>query len=66
MTALRRRLAGALLGAGACALLVACGSMPIGPTYTDLELQAKCEREGGWWRGYLIQGFCEPQSATLP
>ena len=45
MTELRRRLAGALLGAGACALLVACGSMPIGPTYTDLELQANCHHE---------------------
>ena len=65
MALVRGILIGALLAA-AGGLLVACGSEPHGPTYTDAELQAKCEREGGWWRGYLIQGYCEHQSATMP
>ena len=39
--------------------------MPQGPTYTDEELRAQCERRGGWWRGNLIPGFCEYQSAGL-
>jgi hypothetical protein len=60
-----RILGGALL-VGACGPLAACGSVPHGPTYTDAELQAKCEREGGWWRGYLIPGYCESQAATMP
>jgi DNA polymerase-3 subunit delta len=30
------------------------------------ELQAICERQGGWWRGYLIPGYCESQAATMP
>jgi hypothetical protein len=59
-------LAGALLGAVAGGLLAACSATPHGPTYTDAELQAICEREGGWWRGYLIPGYCESQAATMP
>ena len=63
---LRTAVAGALLGAAACGALAACSAAPHGPTYTDAELQAKCEREGGWWRGYLIPGYCESQAATMP
>ena len=44
---------------------VAAARMPQGPTYTDAELKAICERRGGWWRGELIAGFCEFQSASL-
>ena len=66
MPGIRATVAGALLGAAACGLLAACSAVPHGPTYTDAELQAKCEREGGWWRGYLIPGYCESQAATMP
>ncbi|HKW93765.1 MAG TPA: hypothetical protein VJX92_17875 [Methylomirabilota bacterium] len=41
-----------------------CASLPQGPTYTDDELKAICERHGGWWRGNLIAGFCEFQLAS--
>jgi hypothetical protein len=60
----RRALAVALLGAGACGLLSACTTVHP-PTYTDAELQAQCERRGGWWRGSLIPGYCEFQAASL-
>jgi hypothetical protein len=59
----RRLLAGLLLAAGACGLLGGCAGLPQGPTYTDAELRAMCERRGGWWRGELIAGYCEYQSA---
>ena len=58
-------LLGAMLGATALGLVSGCASMPQGPTYTDAELRAQCERRGGWWRGSLIPGFCEYQSASL-
>ena len=29
---------------------------------SDAELQAKCERSGGWWRGTLIPEYCERES----
>jgi len=60
----RNILLGALLAAGACGLFTACGSLPQGPTYTDDELRAICERNGGWWRGELIAGYCEFQSPS--
>jgi hypothetical protein len=61
----RRLLLGALLVAAAGGLLTACSSMPPGPTYTEDELRIICERRGGWWRGNLIPGYCEFQSASL-
>jgi hypothetical protein len=60
-----RKVLGVLLAAGAAGLVSACSSMPQGPTYTDAELRAMCERRGGWWRGELIAGFCEFQSASF-
>jgi len=60
----RRALAIALLGAGACGLLGGCTTVHP-PTYTEAELQAQCERRGGWWRGSLIAGYCEFQAASL-
>ena len=63
--AFRRLLAGVLLGAGTCGLLGGCAGLPHGPTYTDAELRAICERRGGWWRGQLIPGYCEYQSASI-
>jgi hypothetical protein len=56
----------ALLAAAALAVLPACASVAPGPTYTEAELQVKCQREGGWWRGNLIPGYCEPPGATMP
>jgi hypothetical protein len=61
----RRVVLGARLGAAAGGLLTACSSMPAGPTYTEDELRIICERRGGWWRGNLIPGYCEYQSASL-
>ena len=60
-----RTLTGVLLGAVVCGVLTACSMVPHPPTYTDAELQAMCERRGGWWRGNLIPGFCEYQSASM-
>jgi hypothetical protein len=62
VSSVRRALAVALLGAGACGLLSACATVP--PTYTEAELRAQCERRGGWWRGSLIPGYCEFQAAS--
>jgi hypothetical protein len=63
--AARRVTIAASLGAAVCGLFTACSTMPSGPTYTDAELQATCERQGGWWRGSLIAGYCEYQAAFL-
>jgi hypothetical protein len=60
----RRLVLGALLAAAAGGLLTACSSMPPGPTYTEDELKVICERRGGWWRGNLIPGYCEYQTAA--
>jgi hypothetical protein len=62
---LRHVLAGVLLGAGVCGLFTACSTVPIPPTYTEVELKAICERRGGWWSGDLIPGYCEYQAASL-
>ena len=60
----RRLVLGALLAAAAGGFLGACSSMPQGPTYTEDELRVICERRGGWWRGNLIPGLCEYQTAS--
>jgi len=45
----------AALGSG-CAELATAHA----PTYTQAELAAICQRNGGWWHGDdLIGGFCE-------
>jgi hypothetical protein len=59
----RRLVLGALLAAAAGGALGGCASMRQGPTYTEAELKAICERRGGWWRGTLIPGYCEYQTA---
>lgn len=61
----RKILLGVLLVAAAAGLFTGCSTMAQGPTYTEAELRASCERRGGWWRGNLIAGFCEFQSASL-
>jgi hypothetical protein len=61
----RRVVAVALLGMGVGGAFSACTTVPIPPPYTDEELRAQCERRGGWWRGSLIPGYCEYQSASL-
>ena len=60
----RRLVLGVLLAAAAGGLVSGCASMPQGPTYTEAELKAICERRGGWWRGNLIPGYCEYQTAS--
>jgi len=39
-----------------------CGTLPIPSTYTIEELAAKCAREGGVWRSFVGEGYCEYQS----
>ena len=59
---LTRAIALGLLVAGALALGSGCGSAgaPIGPTYTQEELRAICQRQGGWWHSDdLVGGYCE-------
>ncbi len=62
MTA-RKILLATVFAATLAGLFAGCASMPQGPTYTDEELRAICERRGGWWRGNLIAGYCEFQLA---
>jgi hypothetical protein len=64
MAITQRLLGGALIAFGVCGLLTACAGLPQGPTYTDAELRAICERRGGWWRGEVIAGYCEYQTAS--
>jgi len=46
-------------GAATCVLGCATGA-PFPPTYTQDELKAICERNGGSWYGDdLVGGFCE-------
>lgn len=67
LTGSPRRLLGAVLLAGCVSgLLAGCAGLPQGPTYTDAELKVICERRGGWWRGELIAGYCEYQTASVP
>lgn len=61
----RRLLGGVVLAAALAAMLGGCAGLPQGPTYTDDELRAICERQGGWWRGQLIVGYCEYQTASI-
>ena len=46
----------------AVALLVGCGGPPRPPLYTPEELRATCERQGGWWRPNILDGYCEYQT----
>ncbi len=62
---LRRLLGRALVAAMVCGLLAGCAGLPQGPTYTDAELKVICERRGGWWRGEVIAGYCEYQTASI-
>lgn len=62
----RRLLGGMLLVAAVCGVFAGCAGLPQGPTYTDAELAAICRRNGGWWRGDLIAGYCEFQFAAMP
>ena len=49
----------ALAGLAGCA----ASGPPVPPTYTPAELQAQCERGGGWWHpNGLGEGYCEPNS----
>lgn len=43
-------------------VLAGCSSVPLGPTYTPAELAQKCERNGGVWRSFVGDGYCEHQS----
>ena len=63
----RRAVGATLVAAAALGLLSACSTVPIPPTYTQAELQDRCESRGGWWHPDPTwgRGFCEYQSAML-
>jgi predicted small lipoprotein YifL len=46
----------------AVTILAGCGSTARPPLYTPEELRATCERQGGWWRPSILDGYCEYQS----
>jgi len=56
----RRLLAGSLLAVALSSAGCAMGMIP--PTYSPEELAATCQRNGGVWRGYIGEGYCEYQS----
>jgi len=43
-------------------LMVAGCSMPMGATVTPDELAWQCQRNGGVWRSFVGDGYCEIQS----
>lgn len=45
----------------AVTVLVGCGNTARAPLYTPEELKATCERQGGWWRPNILDGYCEYQ-----
>ena len=69
MSAARARIGRWLIAASFAAavgvVLGGCSGAIYPPTYTQAELKAICERRGGWWRGDLIPGYCEYQSASV-
>jgi hypothetical protein len=59
----RRKLVRLSVGLSASAVLVACATTPIPPTYSQAELKAACERHGFWWHpDELMGGYCEHDS----
>lgn len=51
---------GAVLGLSLLAAIL--GGCATAPTYTKEELKAMCERQGGWWRPNILDGYCEGNS----
>jgi hypothetical protein len=43
-------------------VLAGCGGTARAPLYTPEELGVTCERQGGWWRPNILDGYCEYQS----
>ena len=68
MRPLRMGAVALILGAvvtGGCA---AAANPPSPPSYTQAELKAACERQGGWWRANLLLdngGLCENQATGV-
>jgi hypothetical protein len=56
--------AAALLLIGAVSVQAGCSGAPIGPTYSQDELKADCERHRGMWHpDNLMGGYCEYRAA---
>jgi len=52
------------LVAAALTILVGCSTAPMPPAFTQDELKAICERQGGWWHpDHLTGGICEYEQA---
>jgi hypothetical protein len=52
----------ALIALGlALIVLAGCGGPARAPLYTPEELRVTCERQGGWWRPNILDGYCEYQ-----
>lgn len=64
MRLLRMRAVALILGA----VVTGCATAPNPPSYTQAELKAACERQGGWWRANLLLdngGLCENQATGV-
>jgi hypothetical protein len=60
-----RALPVALILGAAGVVFSACAIAPMPPTYAQADLQAACQRQGGWWRTNLFlgtDGLCEIQA----
>jgi hypothetical protein len=42
-------------------ILAGCGGTARAPLYSPEELRVTCERQGGWWRPNILDGYCEYQ-----
>ena len=47
---------------GVAMWLPGCALGTIPPTYSPEEMAATCQRNGGVWRGFVGEGYCEYQS----
>ena len=50
------------------AVVPGCATTQNPPTYTQADLKAACERQGGWWRPNLLLdkgGLCENQGTGV-
>ncbi len=58
--------AAALAGGVLLTLLAGCRGVPHAGPYTQDELKAICERQGGWWHpDDLLGGLCEYQAPGM-
>lgn len=64
LTRLSRTMAARLMLGAFGVAFAGCGTAPSPPIYSQADLKAMCERQGGWWRADLLStgGLCEIQA----